>query len=71
MSFLDLPVDIVPEIVHHFAKAQHLNALCRVNKVFNTFASEKLYERIHIYSWHKDSKAKVKNTLICIFYETI
>jgi hypothetical protein len=60
MSFLDLPVEILPEIVCHIVKPQFLAALCLVNKTFNDFASEKLYERIYIYSWHRESKVKVR-----------
>lgn len=60
MSFLGLPIEILPEIVDHIVKPQHLARVCLVNKAFNIFASEKLYARIYIYSWHRESKIKVR-----------
>ncbi|KDR77013.1 hypothetical protein GALMADRAFT_225165 [Galerina marginata CBS 339.88] len=59
MLFLDLPVEILPEILHHVIKPQHLRAMCMVNQTFRSFATPRLYERVSIYSWHKDGKVKV------------
>ena len=58
MVFLDLPLDILPEIFNHIVKPQHLASLCLVNNSFRTFAVCKLYERVFIYSWHKEGKTK-------------
>ena len=59
MVFLDLPLEILPEIFSHIVKPQHLAYLCLVNNSFRTFAVSKLYERVSIYSWHKEGKSKV------------
>ena len=58
MPFLDLPLEILPEIFSHVVKPQHLASLCLVNNSFRTFAVYKLYDRISIYSWHKEGKTK-------------
>ena len=58
MVFLDLPLEILPEIFNHVVKPQHLASLCLVNNSFRTFAVCKLYERVSIYSWHKEGKTK-------------
>ncbi|PPR07496.1 hypothetical protein CVT26_013465 [Gymnopilus dilepis] len=59
MQFLDLPIELLPEILKYVVKPQHLASACLVNKAFRTFATTRLYERIFIYSWHKEGKAKV------------
>ncbi|KIM41347.1 hypothetical protein M413DRAFT_146971 [Hebeloma cylindrosporum] len=59
MLFLDLPLEILPEILEYVVKPQHLATVCLVNKTFNPFATRRLYERISIYSWHKEGKVKV------------
>lgn len=57
--FLDLlPLEILLEIVSHIVKPQHLACLCLVNNSFRTFAVCKLYERVSIFSWHKEAKVK-------------
>jgi hypothetical protein len=58
MAFLDLPLEILPEIFGHIVKPEHFATLCLVNNSFRTFAVCKLYERVSIYSWHKDGKTK-------------
>ncbi|KAI0767578.1 hypothetical protein C8Q74DRAFT_1281089 [Fomes fomentarius] len=58
-QFNDLPVELLPLIVQHVVKPSHLVALCLVNKSFYTFVVLLLYERIFIYAWHKEGKAKV------------
>ncbi|KAI0752600.1 hypothetical protein C8Q80DRAFT_1217127 [Daedaleopsis nitida] len=58
-QFLDLPVELLPDIVQHVVKPSHLAALCLVNQSFHTFAVPHLYERVFIYAWHKEGKAKV------------
>ena len=66
MLFLDLPLEILPEILEYVVKPQHLAATCLVNKTFNLFATQRLYERISIYSWHKEGKAKVRFSLFTL-----
>lgn len=59
MEFLDLPLELLSDILSHLVKPQHIASACRVNKLFNQFGIPKLYERASIYSWHKHAKAKV------------
>lgn len=59
MLFADLPLEILPEILAHIVKPQHLALICLVNTTFQTFATPRLYERISIYSWHREGKIKV------------
>ncbi|KAJ3988777.1 hypothetical protein F5890DRAFT_1402401 [Lentinula detonsa] len=59
INFIDLPLDLLPVILHHLALPQHFHKICLVNKIFNRFATPKLYERISVYSWHKHGKEKV------------
>lgn len=58
-QFTDLPVELLPIVVQHIVRPSHLAAVCLVNQSFYTFASPLLYERIFIYAWHKEGKAKV------------
>ncbi|KAF9484062.1 hypothetical protein BDN70DRAFT_872961 [Pholiota conissans] len=59
MQFLDFPIEILPEIIDHLAKPQHLAHLCLVNKTFRPFATSQLYQKVYIYSWHREGKTKV------------
>lgn len=63
MLFLDLPLEILPEVLAFVVKPQHLWATCLVNSNFRAFATPRLYERISIYSWHKESKIKVRSPI--------
>ncbi|TBU47149.1 hypothetical protein BD309DRAFT_1057210 [Dichomitus squalens] len=58
-QFLDLPIELLPSIVHHIVRASHLAALCLVNHSFYKFTITLLYERVFIYAWHKEGKSKV------------
>ncbi|KAM5546113.1 hypothetical protein V8D89_000239 [Ganoderma adspersum] len=58
-QFIDLPVELLPIVVQHIVRPSHLAAVCLVNQSFYTFAVPLLYERIFIYAWHKEGKAKV------------
>ncbi|KAI0634610.1 hypothetical protein C8Q77DRAFT_1217663 [Trametes polyzona] len=57
--FSDLPVELLPLVVQHIVRPSHLAALCLVSKTFYNFAVPLLYERVFIYAWHKEGKAKV------------
>ncbi|KIK68548.1 hypothetical protein GYMLUDRAFT_68403 [Collybiopsis luxurians FD-317 M1] len=57
--FQDLPLDLLPVILHHFTLPRELRTLCLVNKLFHQIANPKLYERISVYSWHKHGKEKI------------
>ncbi|KAF4613324.1 hypothetical protein D9613_010978 [Agrocybe pediades] len=59
MAFQDLPLEILPEILQHIVRPQHLASACLVNKKFHQFTVTRLYERVSIYSWHKEGKIKV------------
>lgn len=54
-----LPVELIPVILKYLQTPQDLSVTCRVNKVFWTFSTTLLYERIHIQAWHRQSKQKV------------
>ncbi|KAH9903262.1 hypothetical protein C8Q73DRAFT_742398 [Cubamyces lactineus] len=58
----DLPVELLPLVISHIVRPSHLAALCLVNKTFYTFAIPLLYERVFIYAWHKEGKAKALHT---------
>ncbi|KAF6757357.1 hypothetical protein DFP72DRAFT_745982, partial [Ephemerocybe angulata] len=55
----DLPIDILPLILAFVVKSSHLAAGALVDKTWNEFATPRLYERVSIFSWHKDAKTKV------------
>ncbi|KAF7367075.1 F-box domain-containing protein [Mycena sanguinolenta] len=63
MEFLDLPLELLSQILFHLPRVQHLASACRVNKTFYSFGISRLYERASIYSWHKHAKVKV----VCLF----
>ncbi|KAH9934099.1 hypothetical protein B0H21DRAFT_759722 [Amylocystis lapponica] len=58
-GFLELPLELLPDILQHIIRPSHLAAICLVNKSFHFFAVSQLYKRAFIYAWHKDGKAKV------------
>ena len=59
MLFLDLPLEILPEIFSHIVNTQHLAFLCLVNNSFRKFAVNELYERISI-SYTRDKRGQTK-----------
>ncbi|CAK5282490.1 unnamed protein product [Mycena citricolor] len=59
MNFTDLPLDILPHILIHLVRPQHLANACLVNRSFYAFGIPFLYHRATIYSWHKAWKDKV------------
>ncbi|KAJ7678640.1 hypothetical protein B0H17DRAFT_1078284 [Mycena rosella] len=63
MEFLELPLELLSDILSHLAKPQHIAAACRVNKSFYEFGTPRLYERASIYSWHK----RAKTTVVSLF----
>ncbi|GBE89773.1 hypothetical protein BKA93DRAFT_793618 [Sparassis latifolia] len=58
--FLDLPLEVLPLILRHILRPNHLAALCLVDHYFRAFAIPLLYEHAFIYAWQKEAKAKVK-----------
>lgn len=58
-TFHDLPLELLPSILHHLVKPDQLATACLVNKTFYTFAAADLYQIASILPWHKDSKVKV------------
>ncbi|KAF9269659.1 hypothetical protein L218DRAFT_850695 [Marasmius fiardii PR-910] len=58
MSFLNLPLDILPLVIEHIVTPRDLKNICLVNSSFNSIAVHLLYDRISIYSWQKDGKTK-------------
>lgn len=68
--FIELPDELVPFILQFIAKPQQLALVSLVNKLFYASVTPILYERISIFSWHKDSKKKVRfNSTICSLVE--
>ncbi|KAJ7023561.1 hypothetical protein C8F04DRAFT_1401610 [Mycena alexandri] len=59
MEFLNLPLELLTQILSHLAQPKHLAYACRVSKTFHEFGVSRLYERASIYSWHKHAKARV------------
>lgn len=66
LSFVDIPLELLPIIFDSVVRAQHLAFLCLVNKSFHEFAIPRLYKRVYIYAWHTKAKAKV-NTILAMF----
>ena len=71
MALRDLPIEVLPEILQFVVKPQHLVSMCLANKTFRTFAVERLYERISIYSWHKEGKTKVARRSLFFWILTV
>ncbi|EIN14624.1 hypothetical protein PUNSTDRAFT_56361 [Punctularia strigosozonata HHB-11173 SS5] len=59
MQFHDLPVELLVDICAALSKPSHLARVSLVNKTFCAFATPRLYQRIYIYSWHKEGKANI------------
>ena len=59
LLFEELPVDIVPVVISHLIRPQHLASASRVCKLFHEAALPSLYFEVSIYPWHRDPKAKV------------
>jgi hypothetical protein len=58
-QFQDLPVELLADICSAILKPSLLVSVCTVNKAFSAFATPRLYERVYVYSWHKEGKVKV------------
>ena len=61
-QFADLPLELLPVIVQYVVKPSHLAAICLVDHRFYEFTIPLLYERVFIYAWHKEGKAKVSGS---------
>lgn len=59
VDFQELPIDILPVILDFVLKSSHLAHAAEVNKAWYEFATPRLYERVSIFSWHKEAKKKV------------
>lgn len=66
LSFLDLPIDILPLVLSFLLKPAHLALACSVSKSFHESATPILYRRIAIYAWHKHAKSKVAFGLLAL-----
>ncbi|TEB39824.1 hypothetical protein FA13DRAFT_1619352 [Coprinellus micaceus] len=60
LEFHDLPVDILTIVLGFLVKPNHLASAAKVNKIWNEFVTPRLYERVSIFSWHKESKKIVR-----------
>ncbi|KAE9407959.1 hypothetical protein BT96DRAFT_743267, partial [Gymnopus androsaceus JB14] len=58
-KLLDLPLELLPEILLQLSHPRDLRKACLVNKLFYQFTVPKLYERVSVFSWHKHGKEKV------------
>src|SRR5882762_1499700 len=59
--FVDLPIDLLPVILQHVVRPNHLAMSRLVNRQFNAFAAPRLFEQILIYAWHKNAKSRVND----------
>lgn len=57
-DFTDLPLEIVPLVVRHLLRPQHLAWVCLVSKSFHAYSAPLLYERVSIFAWYKEAKIK-------------
>jgi hypothetical protein len=66
VAFVDLPLELLPDIFDSVVSPPHLASLCLVNSSFNQFATQRLYQRIYCYAWHNNSKVDHHCDLILI-----
>lgn len=64
VQFQELPIDILAVILGFLLKSSHLASAAKVNKTWNEFVTPRLYERISVFSWHKEWK-KIVRTFSC------
>lgn len=70
LEFHDLPVDILTIVLGFLVKPNHLASAAKVNKIWNEFVTPRLYERVSIFSWHKQSK-KIVSFSSCNCQQTL
>lgn len=70
-SFVDLPIDLLPIILRHIVRPNHLAANRLVNRSFDAFAAPRLFEEILIFAWHKDAKSRVNDFLFLEYNQRI
>ena len=58
-QFLDLPLDLLPNILQFVVRSNHLAAARLVNSKFDKFAGPLLFKQVSIYAWHKNAKNRV------------
>ncbi|KAG9031474.1 hypothetical protein FRB95_002720 [Tulasnella sp. JGI-2019a] len=59
-QFSDLPVEILPTILHRLSRYQDLWACCLASRIFYELATPVLYQWIYVFSWRKNGKEKVR-----------
>lgn len=59
IAFVDLPLELLPAIFDFIVSPPHLGSLCLVNRSFNEFAIQRLYQRIYCYAWHNNAKVDI------------
>lgn len=58
-QFQSLPPELLPVIIGHILRPEHLHSVCLVNRTFYVFAHPVLYERIVIRPWQWHAKRKL------------
>ncbi|KAF8639215.1 hypothetical protein AX17_001700 [Amanita inopinata Kibby_2008] len=58
-KFSDLPVELLSPIFSYLLKPHQLATVCQVSKTFYDFAIPRLYNKVAVFSWHKDVKTRV------------
>ncbi|PFH50858.1 hypothetical protein AMATHDRAFT_144018 [Amanita thiersii Skay4041] len=59
VQFFDLPIELLSPILSHLPRPSQLATVCLVNKVFYQTATPNLYQRLTVFSWHKNAKTRV------------
>ena len=49
----DLPIDLLPDILCHLARPEHLSVCTLVNRTFNQCATRELYKRVALFPWQR------------------
>lgn len=59
-QFVDLPLDLLPNILQFVVRSNQLAAARLVNHRFDHFAGPLLFEHVSIFAWHQDAKNRFK-----------
>ncbi|KAK7029825.1 F-box domain-containing protein [Favolaschia claudopus] len=71
MEFLDLPLELLSQILSHLTKVQHVASACRVSKAFYEFGISRLYERTSIYPSERTSRHTPKRNQVISLFNTL